>query len=292
MGGFDNSKMAPGSSLTFLETPYSSEWELTINGFRVGEKPTFPSGAKTAYYTQEFKAKLDSFSPYIKIPKSIGVITFNQFFHETPYQVVDDLLVGPCDLYKYWSISLFVNDRYYVKLAPESFVLDVGLGDQCFIPFQYNDIDEWVLGEPFFRSFYTVFDDSKGIVGIAPSVNYMHASIIEGIVPTDALMGKRITDDQQSDEHPENLPNLNNPFAVFTYMLKTAWTSIFGASSEKDQGGSNTALMTSVIMALSLFCCGNCIILYCLCEYYKWTQQNAAQEAPNLMRRKKTVQSS
>jgi len=188
MGGFDSSKMAPGVPLTFFETPYSSEWEFTINGFRVGEKPTFPSGAKTAYYTPEYPAKLDSFSPYIMIPRSIGVATFNQFFHETQYTIVDDLLVGPCDLSKYWSISLFINDRYYVKLAPESFVLDVGLGEQCFIPFQYNDVDEWVLGEPFFRSFYAVFDDSKGIVGLAPSVNYMHASIIEGIVPSNALL--------------------------------------------------------------------------------------------------------
>jgi len=111
MGGFDSSKMAPGVPLTFFETPYSSEWEFTINGFRVGEKPTFPSGAKTAYYTPEYPAKLDSFSPYIMIPRSIGVATFNQFFHETQYTIVDDLLVGACDLTKYWSISLFSSER-------------------------------------------------------------------------------------------------------------------------------------------------------------------------------------
>ena len=279
MGGFDTSKMAPGVPLTFLESPYSSEWEFTINGFRVGEKPTFPSGAKTAYYTQEYKAKLDSFSPYIKIPRSIGVVTFNQFFHETPYQVVDDLLVGPCDLSKYWSISLFVNDRYYVKLAPESFVIDVGLEDQCFVPFQYNDADEWVLGEPFFRSFYTVFDDSKGIIGIAPSVNYMHASIIEGIVPSDALIPHQRSSDQSDNQHPENLPNMNNPFAVFTYMLKTAWSAIFGSGS-KNEGISSSTLLTSLVMALSLFCLGNCIIIYCLYEYYKWSK-NGASKASN-----------
>ena len=42
---------------------------------------------------------------------------------------------------------------------PESFVFDVGRGDQCFLPFAYNDEDTWVLGQPFFRNFYTVFDD-------------------------------------------------------------------------------------------------------------------------------------
>ena len=95
----------------------------------------FPSGAKTAYYFEELPAKLDTFSPYIKIPKSITTQVFNNFFHETHYEIVDDLLVGPCDLSQYWSISLFVNDRYYVKLAPESFVIDIGYGDKCLIPF-------------------------------------------------------------------------------------------------------------------------------------------------------------
>lgn len=66
--------------------------------------------------------------------------------------------------------------------------MDIGLpDDRCFIPFEINNVNEWVLGEPFFRSFYTVFDDSKGIIGMAPSINYMKSSIVEGIVPYDEL---------------------------------------------------------------------------------------------------------
>lgn len=44
-----------------------------------------------------------------------------------------------------------------------------------------------MIGEPFFRNFYAVFDDSKGVVGLAPSINFLHAGIIEGVVPNDEL---------------------------------------------------------------------------------------------------------
>ena len=87
----------------------------------------------------------------------------------------------------YNEISLFVNDRYYVKLVPESFVIDIGKVDRCFLPFAYNKEDHWIIGEPFFRSFYTVFDDSKGLIGVTPSINFVHSSITEGIVPNDPL---------------------------------------------------------------------------------------------------------
>ena len=96
-------------------------------------------------------------------------------------------MMGPCDINKYNTITLFVNDRYNIKMVPEAFVIDVGDRDLCFVPFSYNTEDVWVIGEPFFRNFYTVFDDSKGLIGLAPSVNYVHASISEGVVPNDEL---------------------------------------------------------------------------------------------------------
>jgi hypothetical protein len=191
----------------------------------VGEKPRFPNGRATAYFTPEYPAILDTFNPFIKIPKSIASQTFNNFMHETHYELIDDLLMGPCTLDSYWSISLFVNDRYYVKLAPESFVMDIGKGDKCFLPFQFSDKDEWVLGQPFFRSFYSVFDDSKGLVGLAPSINYIHSSIIEGIVPGEELAHPNYEKQHQEElDKKDNLPDdMNNPVEVFIYMCKTLW---------------------------------------------------------------------
>ena len=50
--------------------------------------------------------------------------------HEIEYEIIDGLLMGPCDRSKYDTISLFVNDKYYFKLTPDSFVLDIGKGDK------------------------------------------------------------------------------------------------------------------------------------------------------------------
>ena len=186
-GGYDMNNVAPGAPLTFIETPYDKDWKLTINAFRIGEKPTYDNGAKTAFYFEEKDAYLDSFSPYIKIPNSIAIPAFAKMLHGIKYERIDGLLFGPCDLDQYHTISLFVNDRYYLKLAPETFVIDIGNKDKCFLPIMYNSADNWVLGEPFFRSFYSVYDDAKGIIGLAPSINYLKAGIFEGVVPNDEL---------------------------------------------------------------------------------------------------------
>lgn len=98
-----------------------------------------------------------------------------------------DLLMGPCDLSKYHTINLHVNGDTYFKLTPASYVIDIGAKDSCFIAIDYNNDDTWVLGEPFFRSFYSVFDDSKGIIGFAPSVNYPNSTIYKGSAPSDLL---------------------------------------------------------------------------------------------------------
>merc|ERR1712167_312167 len=95
--------------------------------------------------------------------------------------------MGPCDKSKYRAIELFINDKYYFKMSPDSFVLDIGQGDKCFLPFLYTNADYWVLGEPFFRNFYTVYDVQKGIIGIAPSANISDAAIVEGKAPADEL---------------------------------------------------------------------------------------------------------
>jgi hypothetical protein len=70
-----------------------------------------------------------------------------------------------------------------------------------------------------------VFDDSKGLVGLAPSINYIHSSIIEGIVPNEPLSHPNYEKQHQEEmDKKDNLPdNMNNPFQMFKYMVKTLW---------------------------------------------------------------------
>jgi len=44
-GGYSPDKIVPNMPFTYLETPYKNRWEVKINAFRVGEKPTFENGA-------------------------------------------------------------------------------------------------------------------------------------------------------------------------------------------------------------------------------------------------------
>lgn len=161
---------------------------MTIDAFKVTDEPLFANGAKNAFYLEEPKvAVLDTFSPFIKLPKSSAVQIFAKMLHGIQFTTVDGMLLGPCDKSQYHNISLYVNDKYYFKLTPDSYVVDVGHEDTCFINLDYNDEDEWLLGEPFFRSFYSIFDDNQGVVAFAPSIYSPESMIFEGEKPEDAL---------------------------------------------------------------------------------------------------------
>ena len=80
----------PAVPFTFLETKYSKYWKVTVNAFRVGEKPKFKDNGETAaYFLDDKEAILDTFSPYIKIPRSYGSKIFNKFFHHVHYDNLD-----------------------------------------------------------------------------------------------------------------------------------------------------------------------------------------------------------
>lgn len=268
--------------MVYLDAPYEKQWKVSINAFRVGNKPTFKNGAKSAFYFPEKEAFLDSFNPYIKIPHSVGTQVFSAFFHDQPDIRSDDdgLLYGPCDINLYQDISLFVNDRYYVKLVPESYVIDIGKKDQCFLPFQYNDDDSWVLGEPFFRNFYTVFDDTRGLIGLTPSINFVHSSITEGIVPNDELnypgrIRKAKPADQQAKEAAA-LPSLGDPLSVARYLQHQG--------SEVVRNGVSTTTIAEivgvVVMLAVACCCGLAVTIFAGIQAVKYLTQPVPQQNP------------
>lgn len=180
-GSYNESLAYNSAPFTFIKTPYAKRWTVTIDAFKVTDDELFANGAKNAFYLEESKvAVLDTFSPFIMLPKSAATQIFSKLLHGIKYRSEDGMLLGPCDKTQYHNISLFINDQYYFKLTPDAYVVDVGHEDVCFVNMQYNDVDEWVLGEPFFRSFYSVFDDDQGIVGFAPSIFSPESAIFEG----------------------------------------------------------------------------------------------------------------
>lgn len=261
LGGYNSSKIAPGSALKFIKTPYAKEWQMSISGLKVGSKPAFPNGAKAAYHFESKPAYLDSFSPYIQVPKSGGTQLYALILHEIEYEVVDGLLMGPCDTSKYDSVSLFINDEYYFQLTPESFVLDIGQGDKCFLPFLHNNEDYWVLGEPFFRNYYSVYDVQKGLIGVAPSVDYPGASIDRGQAPGDELPNLRPAG-ADAAEGRKKLPDMNDPFSVIAYLFKQAVAAVSGKPSSPQNSDNNQedtwtgiATLVSLVVLICSCCC-------------------------------------
>lgn len=93
----------------------------------------------------------------------------------------------------------------------------------------YNSADNWVLGEPFFRSFYSVYDDSKGIIGLAPSINYLKAGIFEGVVPNDELpYARKSKTDKQQQKPNKPAMDLSDPLSVVGYMAETLKDDLLG----------------------------------------------------------------
>lgn len=145
-----------------------------------------------------------------------------------------------------------MNDRYYVKLVPESYVIDIGKKEQCFLPFQYNEDDNWVLGEPFFRNFYTIFDDTRSLIGLTPSINFVHSSITEGIVPNDELNypGRIRPHSDTKKKNADALPSLGDPLSIARYLSAKA--------SKLYQEGVSTTTIAEIVGVLVIICATCC----------------------------------
>jgi len=202
--------------------------------------------------------------------------------------------MGPCDLNKYQTINLFVNDQFYIKMQPESFVIDIGKRGKCFVPFQFNDEEAFVLGQPFFRNFYTVFDDSKGIVGIAPSINFVHSSIVEGMVPNDELPHPGMDHKQQNRQNMKKIPSMSDPIGMITYYFNKVEDFVLGrkSSSAPPSGGGATSTLEVVgvvVVVLLLVACCCAAGIYGVIQYFTYAAPASVAGPQSL---KKKVQSS
>lgn len=280
MGGYSTEKIVPHTPLIYLDTPFASTWQLKISGFRVGDKPTFNNGATSAFNIDTKVAYLDSFSPYFKLPSSCAPEIFAKFFHEvTDISKQDELLMGPCDMSMYSPLHLFVNDQYYLKIMPESYVIDIGIRGRCFLPFMFHKEDSFILGEPFFRNFYSVFDDSQGLFAIAPSINFAHSTIIEGEKPQEALPQPGKKQKQQQRENLKQIPTWSDPIGMISYMITTISDYLAGRKSSYQSSNSATTTMAiELIVVFSVIGCSSC----CCCLVggyliYQFLRFNAAQ---------------
>mmetsp|Transcript_2009 Transcript_2009/g.2997 ORF Transcript_2009/g.2997 Transcript_2009/m.2997 type:complete len:140 (+) Transcript_2009:923-1342(+) len=137
------------------------------------------------------------------MPKTEGPDLFDKMFKGVAIsRISPGVYVGPCDHSEYHSISLYI-DGFFFRLEPATFVQEIGLSDKCFVSFRYSKDEHWVLGEPFFKNYYSVFDDMWGTVALATSIEFPNSTIIPAEQPITDL-GRY---PEETDNNPEPQPS-------------------------------------------------------------------------------------
>lgn len=163
-----------------------------------------------------------------------------------------------------------------MQLDPQSFVVDIGLNDGCLIAIQSNSDESFVLGEPFFRNFLSVFDDENNMFGIVPRKlitgdESYNSKVTQGLVPNSKLIVEPKINPAKANNTTvpaEKMPSISDPVGLIKYFIRRAYLFFAGSSSQK-QGGQEQISMTTIlelagaaIGVMVLCCCCCCVALY------------------------------
>jgi hypothetical protein len=77
------------------------------------------------------------------------------------------MMMGCNEIYLYPKVSLMV-ENYWLELLPEDYIIKNGESG-CVLGFLPNQGAEyWILGDSFFRGYYTIHDDKMARIGVVP----------------------------------------------------------------------------------------------------------------------------
>lgn len=68
-----------------MHIPYGRKWEVEIGGFQIGPSRTLDNGLDSSFYFDKMKATLDTFNPFIMLPKEAGLTIFSKFLYGVNY---------------------------------------------------------------------------------------------------------------------------------------------------------------------------------------------------------------
>ena len=89
---------------------------------------------------------------------------------ELKTEISSGFYVTDCDPEK-WPSVYFLVSNYWFEVSPEHYLVDASEekdDSKCLIAFTANDSDYFLIGDAFFRGFYSVHDDNNDRIGFAP----------------------------------------------------------------------------------------------------------------------------
>lgn len=169
LGGYDNSKILPGVELQYvpLAQPSTGRWELGLQAVKLA--PADGSDAQAVDVCQgrsDCRVLLDSGTAQLASTEQLLEALGGSIRSSS----------GDCiDIKSMPDLHLEFAGGVIVKLGPEDYVLDRQVCSLAIEEFTSEELSRQkslalILGEPFLQKVYTVFDQEKGQVGLAPSV--------------------------------------------------------------------------------------------------------------------------
>lgn len=170
LGGYDSSKILQGAELEYvpLAQPHTNRWELALQSVKLAPADgSTPEAVDLCQGQGDCRALVDSGTAQIATaPQLMDSLAMKLRTSDSsdcvPIQNMPDLHIE-------------FAGGVTVKLGPEDYVLDKGM---CSLAIEELSAEELarskslvlILGEPFLRKVYAVFDQEQGRVGLAPSV--------------------------------------------------------------------------------------------------------------------------
>jgi len=172
LGGHDSSKILPGAELQYLPLaqPGSGRWEVALQSLKLAPADGGPEeSVDMCQGRADCRVLLDSGTAQLatapQLTDALSVKVRSETGDCVAIQVMPD-------------IHFEFAGGVIVKLGPEDYVLD---REMCSLAIEELTAEELsrhqslvvILGEPFFRKVYAVFDQEVGRVGLAPSMATM-----------------------------------------------------------------------------------------------------------------------
>lgn len=149
-------------SLTWLKVTLPSYWQVVLNSVNVGNHG----------FSGEKRAILDTGTSLFAIPTTT-CDQINQIFDA--YEVDSGIYAVDCSSVNSLPIVTITLDGNPFDLDPTDYIIQAG--SQCISVFTPVDMDNdeglpmWILGDPFLRRYYSVYDYGNQLVGLAPAIN-------------------------------------------------------------------------------------------------------------------------